>query len=382
MSDNNLYIGLMSGTSIDGTDVALVNFSGTKCKLVASLNYPISAEIKNNLCRLSSAQTKNANSVFENRVELMATMDVIMGHLFTDASSTILNQENLSASDIKAIGSHGQTIRHRPTNKNPFSIQIGDANIIAEKTGITTVADFRRADIAAGGQGAPLAPAFHYAVLRNENENRIILNLGGIANITFLPKDQRQSVIGFDTGPANTLLDAWFKKNQTDSVNDFDRDSNLAKKGVIHEALLNNLLSDPFFQLPYPKSTGREYFSVNWLTTHIEKINTNIKIEDIQRTLLELTIQTIADSIKSLNLINYSLLACGGGMHNHFLLDLLSEQLKVKVQTTNDFNVDGDYLEAMTFAWLAKQRLEGKTGNLPSVTGATKSKVLGAVYSP
>jgi len=378
--NDGLFIGLMSGTSIDGIDVALVEFSGSSCQLIASLDYPIDSDIKLKLSNISSPKTTQ-DTTFENRIELMAEMDVIMGHLFADAVNAILAQEKLLPFEIIAIGSHGQTIRHRPSNKNPFSLQIGDANIIAEKTGITTVADFRRMDIATGGQGAPLAPAFHNAILRSNQVDRIILNLGGIANITLLPKDKNQDVIGFDTGTANTLLDSWYKKHHPNSKHDFDKDSDFAKKGNINKALLQILISDLFFQLPHPKSTGREHFCLDWLLTQIKKANQEIKPEDVQRTLVEFTTQTIADSIKTLNLSEYQILACGGGMHNQFLLDSLTKKLDIKVQKTNDVDVNGDYLEAMTFAWLAKQRLDHKPGNLPSVTGARLEKVLGAIYS-
>ncbi len=371
----------MSGTSIDGIDVALVEFTQSQCQLVASLDYPIKQDVKQNLSKLSSPRSSIASIESENRIELMAEMDVIMGHCFADAVNAILKQENLSASEITAIGSHGQTLRHRPLNKNPFTLQIGDANIIAEKTGITTVADFRRMDIAVGGQGAPLAPALHNAILRSSEIDRVILNLGGIANITLLPKDSNKDVLGFDTGTANTLLDAWYKKHHLNSNDDFDKHSNFAKKGSVNKDLLQILLSDPFFQLPHPKSTGREHFCLDWLLTQVKRINQEIKPEDVQRTLIEFTTQTISDSIKTLKLSNYQILACGGGMHNQFLLNSLTEKLGVNVQKTNDFEVDGDYLEAMTFAWLAKQRIENKTGNLPSVTGARLKKVLGAIYS-
>jgi anhydro-N-acetylmuramic acid kinase len=376
---DSLYIGLMSGTSIDGIDVALVAFTDSNCQLIASLDYPIESNVKLKLSNICSPKTTQDTN-FENRIELMAEMDVTMGHLFADAVNAILEQEKRSPSKITAIGSHGQTIRHRPTNKNPFTLQIGDANIIAEKTGITTIADFRRMDIAAGGQGAPLAPAFHNAILRSDKEDRIILNLGGIANITLLPKDKSQPVLGFDTGTANTLLDAWFKKHHPNSADNFDRDGRFASQGKVNFDLLKELLSDPYFSLPYPKSTGPEHFCLDWLNAQINSVGYNIKSEDIQSTLLEFTTQSIVDSIKSLKLLNYRVLACGGGMHNQFLLSSLSDKLNLDVQKTNEFDIDGDYLEAMTFAWLAKQRMEEKPGNLPSVTGAHCDKVLGAVY--
>ena len=376
----DLYIGLMSGTSIDGVDVALVDLSDNSCHLLASYIHPIATELKLNISDLSSAPASQRDNI--NRIELMALVDVQMGQVFADAVNKLLSSSNLATKQIAAIGSHGQTIRHRPSNPAPFTLQIGDANIIAEKTGITTVADFRRADIAAGGQGAPLAPAFHNAILRIQTENRIILNLGGIANITHLPKKINLDVIGFDTGPANTLLDAWFTKSNPTSSNDYDTDSNFAQKGKINSKLLKSMLSDPYFEHPFPKSTGREYFCLNWLEQHLVKLDQAVAAEDVQRTLVELTTQTIADEVTKLNISDAHIYACGGGMHNRFLLESLSEKVNKKVLTTNDLGIDGDYLEAMTFAWLAKQRIEGKPGNLRSVTGSTKEKRLGAIYLP
>lgn len=378
---DELYIGLMSGTSIDGIDVALVCFSDDDCKLLASYIHPIDAKTKNKLGKLSNPLS-TTEFTGENRIELMAELDAAMGHAFANAVNQLLKIKNIDSNIIKAIGSHGQTIRHRPDKQYPFSLQIGDANIIAEKTGIKTVADFRRMDIAAGGQGAPLAPAFHNALLRNNHEDRIILNLGGIANVTLLPKEGDQPVIGFDTGTANTLLDAWYKKYHPESDDGFDRDSEFAQQGQLDHSLLNQLLKDPYFERKYPKSTGREYFNLDWLNQQMNQVNCSNKPENIQRTLLQFTVQTIADSIDSLAIKDYKVLACGGGMHNQYLLDLLSQALGRAIQTTNDFSVDGDYLEAMTFAWLAKQRLDEKPGNLPSVTGASQLKILGGVYLP
>jgi len=384
---DELYIGLMSGTSIDGVDVALVRFSGTQCELLDFYNHPIKSQIKKSLGKISSP-VSDSNPVFdssndvENRIELLSKLDTVMGEIFADAVNQLLKINRLDANKITAIGSHGQTVRHRPNNKQPFTLQIGNPNIIAEKTKIRTIADFRRMDIAVGGQGAPLAPAFHNAVLRSQVEERIILNLGGVANITFLAKDANVEVLGFDTGPANTLLDAWYKKHHPNSQQDFDRDSQFAQRGEVHQLLLERLLGDPYFQLDYPKSTGREYFCLNWLEMHLSEINFTSKPEDIQRTLLALTVQSVCNAIKSTPFKTDQIFACGGGMHNDFLLALLSKKLKLKVLKTNDVGVDGDYLEAMTFAWLAKRRIEKLPGNLPSVTGASRAKILGAIYLP
>jgi len=378
---DQLYIGLMSGTSIDGIDVALVRFDDKKCELLHFYNHPIAPEIKKQLAEISSPLVDLTRNN-QNRIELLATLDNIIGHIFADAVNQFLKINRIASSKITAIGSHGQTIRHRPTNQHPFTLQIGDANIIAHKTKIPVIADFRRMDLAAGGQGAPLAPAFHNAILRGTVEDRIILNLGGIANISLMPKDKNQDVIGFDTGPANTLLDAWYKKNHPNAKDNFDRDSQFAQQGEVHPQLLAKLLDDPYFQLDHPKSTGREYFCLDWLEKTILQIKQPIKAQDIQRTLLALTVKSISNAIKKLSIKNDQIFACGGGMHNAYLLDLLSRELTIKVQKTNDIGIDGDYLEAMTFAWLAKQRLEQLPGNLPSVTGASRSKILGAVYLP
>ncbi len=376
---DGLYIGLMSGTSIDGIDVALVRFTQQNCELVTTHNYSIKRETKQKLISLSS-QLKPGDLPAKNRIELLAELDVVMGLAFSAAANELIELNQIDKQSIIAIGSHGQTIRHRPNNQHPFTLQIGDPNVIAEQTGIQTVADFRRSDIAAGGQGAPLAPAFHNAIMRSSLENRIILNLGGIANITFLPKKNQQAIIGFDTGTANTLLDAWYQKHHPTSEEDFDRDSLFANTGTANQELLTTLLEDPYFRLPFPKSTGREYFSLKWLENQIAKIENRIKPEDVQRTLVAFTVKSISNAIKSLGIDNLQIFACGGGMHNQFLTDSLAAELGHPVQTTNDIGVDGDYLEAMTFAWLAKRRIEALPGNIPSVTGANRPKILGAIY--
>ena len=378
---DELYIGLMSGTSIDGVDVALVRFTDQQCELLHFYNHPIAPALKKELADISSP-LNDLTQNNTNRIELLAKLDNVMGRVFADSVNQLLKINQIDPNKITAIGSHGQTVRHRPNNQQPFTLQIGDPNVIAERTQIQTVADFRRMDIAAGGQGAPLAPAFHNDVLRSSINDRIILNMGGIANITFLARDTNAEVLGFDTGPANTLLDAWFKKHHPNSNDDFDRDSQFAQQGQIHPQLLANLLDDPYFQLDYPKSTGREYFCLDWLATHFFQIKETLKPEDIQRTLLELTVQSICDAIKKLSIDSYQLFACGGGMHNDYLLSLLSNKLNAEILKTNDVGIHGDYLEAMTFAWLAKRRIEKLPGNLPSVTGASRAKVLGAIYLP
>jgi len=377
IEEQHYYIGLMSGTSIDGVDVALVEINKNQCKLKYSYLHPFEPKLKSDIAALCTPQ---ANPKNQNRIELLGKLDNQLGLVFSDGVNELLARYNIDKSSIRAIGSHGQTIRHRPSHECPFTMQIGDANVIAYQTGIKTVSDFRRMDMAAGGQGAPLVPAFHQALMQNKSENRIILNLGGIANITYLPKDISQKVIGFDTGPANTLLDVFFKTLHPEECYDFD--GNFAKQGKVDNSLLKLFLQDSYFKLPFPKSTGREYFNLEWLQTHLNKLEHAVSPQSIQATLLELTVQTITDAVKNIGQPNIQVYACGGGMHNGFLMQQLSFKLSKKVLTTSALGVDGDYLEAMTFAWLAHRRLEGLTGNLPSVTGAKQAKVLGAIYHP
>ncbi|WP_444997174.1 anhydro-N-acetylmuramic acid kinase [Aliikangiella sp. IMCC44359] len=378
-----LYIGLMCGTSIDGVDVALVDFGQVQCELIDSYLHPINPEVKaklRSLCSLACAE--NHLTGFEHRIELLGELDNQMGYVFAEAVNHLLKKRSISKDDIGAIGSHGQTIRHQPAQNSPFTLQIGDPNIIAHQTGIQTVSDFRRMDMAAGGQGAPLAPAFHNAAMRSQKANRIILNLGGIANITLLPKKSSQSVIGFDTGTANTLLDVWYMHNHPHAQDDFDRDSHFALQGTLQLDLLEQLLSDPYFQLPPPKSTGREYFSIEWLFEQLQHLKTQYTPADIQRTLLELTAVSVSNAILGLNLNGYEVYTCGGGTHNPFLIERLEVHLKTQILPTDVLGISGDYLEAMTFAWLAHQRVNQLPGNLPSVTGAKGYKVLGAIYHP
>lgn len=380
---SELYIGLMCGTSIDGVDVALVDFAQDGCKLVEHYLHPVNDDIRKQLGRLCDIFEESDMAMdFHHRIELMGELDVKMGHVFADSVKTFLHDHNISSSRVRAIGSHGQTIRHQPSLSAPFTLQIGDPNIIAHSTGITTVSDFRRMDIAAGGQGAPLAPAFHNAVMRSNQQSRIILNLGGIANITLLAKDLEIPVLGFDTGTANTLMDAHFTRHHANHPDNFDRDGKFAKSGQSNSTLLDKLLSDNYFKLEPPKSTGREYFSLNWLQQHLDTLNFPLSTADVQATLMEFSTQSIADAILKLGLSDYEVYASGGGMNNQLMLDSLGRKLDKHIYQTNDIGVDGDYLEAMTFAWLARQRILNLPGNLPSVTGASCSKVLGAVYHP
>lgn len=366
---NQLFIGLMSGTSLDGVDTVLVEFVDQQPKLLASYCHSIPERLKQKLSNtIQPSWTGSLNEI--------GVLNHKLGKLFSDASLALIKQESLDKHSVTAIGSHGQTLWHQPSGECPFSMQLGDASIITEKTGITTVADFRSRDVAAEGQGAPLAPAFHHEFLSHPEKNRVILNIGGIANITLLPNtDSSKTISGFDTGPGNGLIDAWISLNAKKS---YDQNGDWAKSGKILPDILEILLSDEFFSVPPPKSTGKESFNLNWLNQILgEKLNFN-KAEDIQATLTELTAKSIANSIDD----DYEeLFICGGGIHNDFLTDRLQIHLpKIKIDSTEVLGIHPDWMEAMAFAWLAKQTLEENTSNLPEVTGAKGKRILGAIH--
>ena len=364
------YIGLMSGTSVDAIDAALVSFDNNNIKLHSALNYPISDELRQQLLTLITPG--------ENELVRMNQLDVKLGRLFSEAVLALLKQTNIPTTQVKAIGSHGQTLRHFPDSETPGTLQIGDPNIIAETTGITTVADFRRRDIAAGGQGAPLVPAFHQSLLRDKKINRIILNIGGIANITVLEKDFAKPVIGFDTGPGNALMDSWIHKHTQQT---HDKNGDWAASGSIHQQLLDTLLTDPYFNQPPPKSTGRETFNMQWLDQQLQNF-AELSKEEIQTTLTELSAVTIAQATIKYAPDTEQVLVCGGGVHNKYLMKRLAEHLpKQLIQSTQVVGIDPDWVEAMAFAWLAKQTLNGQPGNLPSVTGARHPVVLGGIFA-
>lgn len=359
------FIGLMSGTSMDAVDAALVEFTDTGLKLVATHTQPFPTETRQQLEQFVTQQVHDIHQFGE--------LDAVMGNLFADATLQLL-AGRFSPSQIRAIGSHGQTVFHAPQYRVPFTIQIGDPNIIAERTGITTVADFRRRDMAAGGQGAPLVPAFHSALFRSPDHNRIVLNIGGIANISVLPADPQQPVIGFDTGPGNTLMDAWTRKHLSQPM---DRDGRWAGSGHINQPLLNHLLDEPFFAAAPPKSSGRELFNLAWL----EQAGIKDRPENIQATLLQLTIESIAAAVERYANKTKELFVCGGGAHNPLLMQRLSNRLSnIQVSSTDRLGLSPSWMEAVAFAWLAKQTMEGKPGNLPEATGAKHPAILGAIY--
>ncbi|MDP1520609.1 anhydro-N-acetylmuramic acid kinase [Porticoccus litoralis] len=372
MPDAELYIGLMSGTSADSIDAALVDFSHGRCQLLGTHSSDIS-DLKSEIHALAQPG--------DNEIQRLGQLDRELGVRFAETVNQLLRQQQLTNTAIHAIGSHGQTIRHRPPSSeegHAFSLQIGDPNTIAGHTGITTVADFRRRDIALGGHGAPLVPAFHQAIFHQPGARRAIINIGGIANITLLEKSDETPMQGYDTGPGNGLMDAW---TLTHLQQPYDAEGNWSRRGKTLPALLEQLLSTPYLALPPPKSTGRELFNLDWLNGQLGTLNQPFEPADVQATLLDFTAQTIASAIKRHSEEPLDVFLCGGGAHNRALVEKLSALLDpIQVATTDSIGVPVDWVEAIAFAWLAQQTLEGKPGNAPAVTGARTAAILGAIY--
>lgn len=366
---SELYIGLMSGTSADGIDAALVDFSNTSPKLIATHAHPLPPEIRTAILELMTPQADEIHKLCE--------LDHRLGNLFAEAALILLQQVNISADEIKAIGSHGQTIRHQPDTAYPYTLQIADPNIIAARTNITTVADFRRRDMANGGQGAPFAPVFHAHVLSDKKENRAVVNLGGIANVTLLQADTNQAMSGFDTGPGNGLLDSWAQLHIQQA---YDKDGAWAAQGKLIPELLTELLKHPFLKLTPPKSTGRDHFNVTWLNTILKE--NDFSAQDVQNTLTEFTATVIIHAIIQLPISVDRIILCGGGVHNIYLvqrLQALSQNIHVDI--SDQYGIAADWLEAMLLAWLAQQTIQQKTLDLRTITGAHKPAILGGVYS-
>jgi len=368
-AQSSLYLGLISGTSADGIDVALVDFSADGAtRLHFGRTYPWAPELRAQLVELGQ----------KGRVltlDAIGELDVRVARAFAEAANLALTDSGTSATSVAAIGSHGQTLRHRPWGEVPFTLQLGDPSTLAERTGITVVADFRRRDVAAGGHGAPMLSGLHAALLRSKDESRAVLNLGGIANLTLLPADPAQPVRGFDTGPANGLMDAWCLRHLGKP---FDQDGAFARSGKQDSTLLERLLSDPWFNAPPPKSSGRDQFHLAWVETHLSGAEPPA---DVQATLLALSARTIADALIATQPDTTRLVACGGGVHNQALMDALAAELPgCRVESSAAHGLEPDYIEAMGFAWLARQTLMGLPGNLPGVTGAAGPRVLGGIY--
>jgi len=359
------YIGIMSGTSLDGVDAVLVNFSGSSFSLQRTSYLPYDQSLQSALLEL--------NQCGENELHRAALLSNRLSALYAQAVMHLLEKSRINSGEIAAIGCHGQTVRHCPQPESGYSIQLVNGALLAELTGITVVTDFRNRDIAAGGQGAPLVPAFHHEIFAHRDIHRLIINIGGIANITSLSISG--SVSGFDCGPGNMLMDAWCFRHTGMT---YDRNGSWATSGRVIDDLLQHLLSFSYFSLLPPKSTGREMFSLDWLQAYLVG---NEAAQDVQSTLLQLTVQTIADSVQTCYPTARELYLCGGGAHNSALVGQLQQRLPGRIINRTDvLGIGVDWVEACAFAWLARQTMERAPGNLPAVTGAAGSRVLGAIY--
>ncbi len=356
----------MAGTSLDGVDAALVAVDGAGTRIEHALSRPYGPDVREGL-RAIGADTRLAEVV---------AADEAVADAFAGAVHALLAASGCPTNHVTAIGSHGQTVWHRPGAPHAATVQIGDPSRIAAATGITTVADFRRADIAAGGEGAPLAPAFHLALLEDRGVDAAVLNLGGIANLT-LPGNEGRPPLGFDCGPANTLLDRWAERHLG---HPYDDRGTWGEGGTINQGLLEHLLADTYFRQPPPKSTGPEHFDPAWLERALDH-HPGIRPQDVQATLVELTAASAAAALDEHRPRGGTLFVCGGGSHNDHLMERLRGRLPGwSLSSTAALGVDPDYVEAAAFAWLAMRRLALLPGNIPSVTGATRPAVLGGVY--
>ena len=368
----SLYVGLISGTSMDGIDAALLEIKQDSIQIIDfhTFGYSENLVTQLNLAILPDYQC----SLHE-----IATLDSQVGIEFARAANALLEKNKLNPKDISAIGSHGQTLRHSPDTSPPYTLQIGSGAVICSRTKITTVCDFRSQDVAAGGEGAPLVPPFHEAVFRTQDLDRFVLNVGGIANISVLPKDPKQPIQGFDTGPGNCLMDVWCQKHLGRA---YDNNGEWAASGRPIPELLDELLKDSYIQKPAPKSTGREYFNLDYIEKVLKTLPvSNTKPEDVQATLLNFTVRSIALGINQSEITPSEIILCGGGARNLSLLKALRDQFsEYKISEMNRYGVDGDAIEAAAFAWLAHRQVQGIATELP----ASRSKcafVLGARYS-
>jgi anhydro-N-acetylmuramic acid kinase len=369
---SDLYIGLMSGTSVDGIDAALVRFRDdpSRTEILATREHPLPRGLRDELHLL----IEKPHSI---DLDHLGHLHRQLGQLYAEAVLKLLESASVNPQQIAAIGNHGQTIRHRPDASPPFTLQLGDAATIATICGIATVTDFRSADIALGGQGAPLAPAFHQWAFGSTGSTGAVINIGGIANITVI--QPAGPLLGYDTGPGNTLLDMWFRKH---NQGDFDVDGKWAATGKVVPALLTTMLADPYFKLPHPKSTGREYFNTAWLEAQLDCCGEAGSAADVQATLTELTACTIAAAVR-LHQGSGTVWLCGGGALNPNLRQRLTSKLGgIAVDSTATLGIEPAWVEAATFAWLARERLRERAAGPATVTGANAAAMLGAVYLP
>lgn len=356
----------MSGTSLDGVDAVLVSIKSNNIKVLESISHDFPSDLVVDLRNLLETGIVSLQKLGEINHRLAL--------VYANCVNDLILKAETNSDQVKAIGCHGQTVFHDPRSKYPFSMQLGDGNVLAAKTGVDTIMDFRGMDIAFGGEGAPLTPAFHQKIFKAQNENRVILNLGGIANVTVL---NEYKVLGFDSGPANCLIDLWI---QNELGEKYDKNGDWARSGNIHTELLDQLMDEDYFKLEAPKSTGKELFNLNWIKKKLVDFP-NISSIDVQATITELTAKTIAEAINFYASNIEAIYICGGGAFNLYLLERLSHYMpKIKITTTSDLGIPEQLVESVAFAWLAYQRVNGLPGNLPSVTGSANTATLGCVY--
>lgn len=366
----SFFVGAISGTSIDGLDVALIEVAEERVRLIQGKTFQFPNSLATRLGRLA-----NPNP---NEIQALGRAHAALGTFIGRTIGLFLDETGIRSNDVTAVGSHGQTVRHFPSGVEAFSLQIGDASRIAEVTGIDTVADFRSRDIAAGGEGAPLVPDFHRRLFHSTASDRVVLNIGGIANVTTLPAREPDICAGFDTGPGNGLIDAYMQKKFSQR---YDRNGSIASSGQIHPALLAQLMSDEWLQHQPPKSTGKEHFNYEYVQNAIRAAVVQLDDADVLATLTELTVLSIRDAIAKWCFRSGELVVCGGGRLNAYLMQRLAKSCpSFHVMPCESLDVDGDSVEAAAFAYLAYLHVNGKTGNVPQVTGAKGARVLGCLY--
>jgi anhydro-N-acetylmuramic acid kinase len=369
MVPHEYFVGLLSGTSIDGIDAVVVDFANHPPRLTAFHSEPVPEDLRDNILRLCSQEPVT--------LRLLGETDIALGRLFAKAVTQLLRKASLSSTDILAIGSHGQTVMHHPQGENPFTLQIGDPNTIAYLTNISTVADFRRKDMAAGGQGAPLAPLFHQDFFGSSGKRRAILNIGGIANITLLKSDLQPEIVGFDTGPGNVLMDSWIRLKRNLP---YDQSGQWASSGEVDVALLDALLAEPFLAKAAPKSTGRELFNLAWLEEKLDGFKI-LSDEDVQASLLAFTARSIAGSVDWAAHGIEEVIVCGGGAHNKALMATLEQMIpSAHVISSELAGLSPDWVEGVAFAWMARKAWLGEPIATGTVTGAQRACILGGIY--
>ena len=363
-----LFVGVLSGTSMDGVDCVVVDFAPATPTLVAYHTEPIPPPLRQSILQLC-----NDNHV---SLQMLGETDVAIGKVFAAGVNRLLRQNRIEPTSIVAIGSHGQTVKHHPFGQDAFTLQVGDPNSICALTGIDVVADFRRKDVAAGGQGAPLAPLFHQEYFGAQGLRRAVVNIGGISNVSLLQQGEKP-LLGFDTGPGNVLMDSWIGLIQGKS---YDQDGRWAASGTVDRRLLESMLQHAFFRLPAPKSTGRELFNLPWLMGHLEPLN-GLDDCDVQATLLELTARSIAESTDWHSEQIEEILLCGGGAHNRALVQRLQTLLHpLPVMTSDSAGLPPDWVEGVAFAWMARKACRAEPIDCRAVTGASRPCLLGGIY--